>query len=130
MSFIYKDIDISMSKNIYNDVSVLTDKASIINTFKNNLFIDTDEKYFDNSEYSTLKSALHKQWTAVTEEFVEETILKAVQKDDRIDKLLNLSYSFDDRNYTLYIEVHLRLNLIINQNADRDINFTLVVRKD
>lgn len=127
---IYKDIDISMEKNIYNDVSVLTDKASIINTLKNNLFIDTDEKYFDNSNYSSLKGALHKQWTAVTEEFVEETILKAIQKDDRIDKLLGLDYSFDDKNYTLYIELHLRLNLIVNQNGDKDIDFTLIVRKN
>ena len=94
------------------------------------MFIDPDEKYFDNSDYSSLKQDLHMNFDAVVEEFVEETILKAVRKDERIKRIVNLNYRFDDKNYTLYIDVAAELNLVVNQNGDREIDFTLVVKRD
>jgi hypothetical protein len=126
---IYKDIDISFTNNIYNDVSILTDKTSIINTFKNNIFLDPDELYFNNNDFTSLGQALHKNFSPVIEEFIEEAIENAVQKDDRILELVNLEYREDKKNYFLYVDITVKLDLIVNQDADNTIDFTLVIKR-
>lgn len=127
---VYKDLDLSFENTIYKDFPVLEDKASIVNTFRNNLFIDPDEKYFDSDNFISLKSVLHSTFDASDQEFIEECIISAVNKDPRIDKLLNLDYEYEPNNYELTINITLRLNIIVNQNGDKDINFNIIVNRE
>ena len=66
----------------------------------------------------------------MTEEFIEEAIEAAADLDDRIDSIENLELLFDPNTYTLTINITLRLNIIVNQNADRTIDFSLIVTRD
>lgn len=127
---IYKDISLDFGNlNIYNDIPVLTDRESIINTFKNNLFIDPDELYFNNQNHISIKSLLHTDMDAGDQEFLDEAIRKAAQKDPRINKILDYSIEFNRSQYELIIKMYVRLNIIINTNGDTDIDFRLVVSR-
>jgi hypothetical protein len=130
---IFKDINLSLENNIYNDFSILQNRNSIINTFKNNLMIGPEERYFDNREQISIKNLLHKSFNdAVIEEYLDELIQWAARQDTRIDEILNVHYLTADNStnneYTLEIIIQMSTNVVINERGDNILDFKIFVK--
>jgi hypothetical protein len=126
---IFSDIDTSLDFNIYQDFGKLTDKTSIVNTFKNNLFIGSQERPLNNNNEVNIKSLLQKFDSAIGREYIEECIENAAGRDDRISQILNIDLDFDIDNFTLYINVTLELDTVFREE-ERIINFDLILKDD
>ena len=125
---LYSDVDLSLELNIYNDISKITDRQSILNTFKNNILINYSERPFNNNTRPSLGSLLNKTFSLVDEEILYEIIEDAANKDDRIISVLNISPNFDVNNYTLKISISLEIDISAD-DINNIIDFDLIVKR-
>jgi hypothetical protein len=122
---VFKDIDLILDLNSYNDFKVLTNAKAIINTFKNNLLVHSKDRYFENTDYLSITSLLHKTMSPGVEEAIEEIIKDAAARDTRIKNVTRIDITQED--YDLLIGITLSLDVSIDEEIN-DINFDLILR--
>jgi len=128
-TFIYKDIDLSLEKNITDDFPILTDVDAIKKTIYNNLMINSAERYFDNSPRMDIRDAIHSPDDFITRKQIEDAVREATVLDSRVvGDPKDFRISFNDE----LAEVEITFSIVLRQSIDesKTVDISLVFARE
>ncbi len=113
----YKGLDLSLEKNINNDLAVVEDLESIKVTLYNNILVSSKEKWFDDSLTMDMRDLVHEPDGYLVRKQITDAIKEAALFDPRINEILSVNFVFNEIENVLEIDMTIELANRINNET-------------
>jgi hypothetical protein len=124
-TIVYKGLDISLEKNIYNDVPSVENFDSIKTTLYNNLLIQSSYIPFYEKDKLDINDVINMTNDVITQKFIQDCIQQAVNLDQRIKQIETLEITqLENDEYSWKIELEVSLN---NNTLTQSLPITLLI---
>ncbi len=110
-TIVWRDLDLSMNKNIYNDIGTLNNENAIVNALYNRLTIGDKEMPFYLANKQTIDDFLHDTLDFITVQDIQDFIKFQALKDKRILYISQIEVIDNSNNYSLDLKIHCRMNI-------------------
>ncbi len=123
---IYKDIDLSMERDIHNDIGILTNENAVRGAFYNNLMLSSNDIFFSNGRKLSAKGLLNLPSNFLGKIHVENVINSAINADPRIKQLNDVAISINGANWDIGVSMQINMQ---RDEKDEEVKMNFSVRR-